>query len=841
MRVQWKGEGQHPGRSEEGGRGVRRRRRRCGGAGLATRRAPPHPTISIVVALLCVVCEWGATQHLSRVPAAQVTVTNPGERGLIPAQPYWPPTIPPPTRQLPTPSTPTSPKHARAHLSKIESGVRVQDHGHRKAPAGATQLTPTVEFAALRPHPLHEVFVDKPDQSIGVGWTLPEGLATQPSVVRSGHQSTTVSSNATSQETLDLSRTSKTDANGLHLLINTSSSDTPLGVRGETATSKLKSWLGEFREPAATVHSPFTNSGQFPKPKSSQENDQGNTKEGNQTLEHQSILAEQLDDGATTDPTVAITRARTASGIITVPKHNSPTPMTKPAETFPQVQDPVAPLGLGVRGMAPHLDNKAPAQLPEAFQSFNLKFPSEQLSQFSVRETNNQTSQDSQTTTVNFSQQQQQGITVPTNFPLVSLRPHGGYLPLQHHVTQQSNVTNGSHSSSSKLHITTSWQPVTISPLPVNFLQSPANITQQLVPTTTLVSRPYRQFGRPAIQKQRPLQHHLVHRHHLPRHSQTQLPIIPKFRNAFRTPSHQISVIPQSSLGEASNNTHERLTQHKDSVSFPQRHNNTHLINNNHNLSYRQQAHDQSQGGLFGEVFELLNKKISKEEIARDYHYDDYYYDDYYYDYDYYEDHTEVEESTRPSSRPPIPTVHHTSTTNEPAFAPHARFPGRPPPAQHSRPRATLGVIPTRPRFRHPITLPPSFVPPRPGRHRTVQTSKPKEPHLPSEEGRQVRPHGALRDESSFPTLPAHNHRPSHVAASLIPSERPTYLVQDPPHAEHDLPATHRGSPPTHHTIKSENSLSSSSSGNISAQLLPQQENSGATTLSSLRHQFHQP
>ncbi|XP_042242421.1 protein transport protein sec31-like [Homarus americanus] len=110
--------------------------------------------------LLCVVSGWGASQHLSRVPSAQVSITNPGERGLIPAQPYWPPT-PSPTHLRP-PAALTKPlvvrhAHAHAHLNEIESGVSIQEHGYRRPPAGVSKALPTVVLDALNaaPEPPH--------------------------------------------------------------------------------------------------------------------------------------------------------------------------------------------------------------------------------------------------------------------------------------------------------------------------------------------------------------------------------------------------------------------------------------------------------------------------------------------------------------------------------------------------------------------------------------------------------------------------------------------------------------------------------------------------------------
>ncbi|KAK4307574.1 hypothetical protein Pmani_020718 [Petrolisthes manimaculis] len=99
-------------------------------------------------------------QHLSRVPIAQVVITNPGERGLIPAQPFWPPTFsisstPAIHRRATTqpPSLPQRPHaytHTDAHLNEVESGVVVLDHGYREAEANADQQLPPVVLNALK-------------------------------------------------------------------------------------------------------------------------------------------------------------------------------------------------------------------------------------------------------------------------------------------------------------------------------------------------------------------------------------------------------------------------------------------------------------------------------------------------------------------------------------------------------------------------------------------------------------------------------------------------------------------------------------------------------------------
>ena len=92
-----------------------------------------------------------AGQHLGRVPPALVVITNPGERGLIPAQPFWPAPSSTTTTTIPAqnPISPPSSEHTRAHLNEVESGVLVQDHGYRKAPPGFNQPLPRLVLAAL--------------------------------------------------------------------------------------------------------------------------------------------------------------------------------------------------------------------------------------------------------------------------------------------------------------------------------------------------------------------------------------------------------------------------------------------------------------------------------------------------------------------------------------------------------------------------------------------------------------------------------------------------------------------------------------------------------------------
>ncbi|KAK3850582.1 hypothetical protein Pcinc_042722 [Petrolisthes cinctipes] len=101
-------------------------------------------------------------QHLSRVPIAQVVITNPGERGLIPAQPFWPPTFSitstPAIHRRATTQPPNLPPqqgahaqtHTDAHLNEVESGVVVLDHGYREAEANADQQLPPVVLNALK-------------------------------------------------------------------------------------------------------------------------------------------------------------------------------------------------------------------------------------------------------------------------------------------------------------------------------------------------------------------------------------------------------------------------------------------------------------------------------------------------------------------------------------------------------------------------------------------------------------------------------------------------------------------------------------------------------------------
>nr|XP_027221897.1 uncharacterized protein LOC113814023 [Penaeus vannamei] len=114
----------------------------------------------VLCILLCAVSGRAAGQHLGRIPLARVTVTNPGEFGLIPGQPFWPPiTKPPPTTSPPlnppitAASPPVAAEHASAHLNEIEvkgEGIRVQDHGYRTPPKGKSQPIAPIILQALR-------------------------------------------------------------------------------------------------------------------------------------------------------------------------------------------------------------------------------------------------------------------------------------------------------------------------------------------------------------------------------------------------------------------------------------------------------------------------------------------------------------------------------------------------------------------------------------------------------------------------------------------------------------------------------------------------------------------
>ncbi|XP_066990480.1 mucin-2-like [Macrobrachium rosenbergii] len=110
-----------------------------------------HTGMSEVMEEGVAVVDLSFGQHLGRIPSALVGVANPGERGLIPAQPFWPTTNsnnPPSTLEVAVPenTTPTVTEHASAHLEKVTSpNVRVQDHGYRQPPPGTSKpLTPVV-------------------------------------------------------------------------------------------------------------------------------------------------------------------------------------------------------------------------------------------------------------------------------------------------------------------------------------------------------------------------------------------------------------------------------------------------------------------------------------------------------------------------------------------------------------------------------------------------------------------------------------------------------------------------------------------------------------------------
>lgn len=768
--------------------------------------------------------QWGATQHLSRVPAAQVTVTNPGERGLIPAQPYWPPTTPT-IRPFPNPPAPTSSKHSRAHLNKVESGVRVQDHGYRKAPAGASQPLPTVVLNALRQleahfhPPLVEVSVDKTDKSVGVGRNFSEGSATQPSVTTGGHQASIGSSNVTLKQTLGLHRTPTTAVKDLLLLINTSSSEKELSARANSVTSQVQPWREEIRQTTVTVQSPFTNHVHSQTPEVSQDYDHRNFREGNHTLGQQSFRVQLISDEVAKEPSAAITTVRPDSGIIPNAEHNNPVPPRKHSGNFPQVHNLVRPSNLSVLGKAPHHDNQVPATLPEGPQRSNLNSHSVQQSRFNTKHTNGQISQHPKTKTDDFPQQ---GAAVPTHFPRVLLRPQGGYLPTQHHGTPQPDITNSSHSpAASKLQITNPRRPISTSLLPVSFHQNPFTVSQQSVPTTNPASLPHQQLSRPAMLHQEIP--HLIHPLHLPGHYHRQISTSPQFKNASQNLSQQIKVVPHRSIHP------------EEKVTSSQGHNNNRQINKNHNLPLQQQTRDSSHTDPFGEVFELLNKKISKDERTRNYHHNDYYYyydyDDYYYDYEYYEDNPDTTESDRPPPKPSIPTTHHKHATTAPTSP--KRFPGIP--SAHSLPGTTPAPPPLRPRYRQPITLPSSFIPPRPGRPRTNHAPKAKDPELPPEEGLQLQPHGLLKDRSYFSSLLAPHHRPWHVANSNIPSTHPSFLDQEPPYTVQGFPNIRREPFLTHHPKNVENSFPSSSTRNrSSAKFISQEESSTVIPLSTL-------
>ncbi|XP_042863390.1 proline-rich protein 36-like isoform X1 [Penaeus japonicus] len=111
--------------------------------------------------LLCAASGLTAGQQLGRIPLARVTVTNPGEFGLIPGQPFWPPTTTSPPTTTVTPlnppitaaSPPVATEHASAHLNEIEvkgGGIRVQDHGYRTPPKGKIKPIAPIILQALR-------------------------------------------------------------------------------------------------------------------------------------------------------------------------------------------------------------------------------------------------------------------------------------------------------------------------------------------------------------------------------------------------------------------------------------------------------------------------------------------------------------------------------------------------------------------------------------------------------------------------------------------------------------------------------------------------------------------
>ncbi|XP_045129996.1 leucine-rich repeat extensin-like protein 5 [Portunus trituberculatus] len=123
-------------------------------------RPPPPPPPRLLPGILIIFCvllsvvslgDVARGQHLGRVPPAVIVISNPGERGLIPAQPFWPPQAHAAAATTTTASIPisTPSQHARAHLNEVETGVVVQDHGYRKAPPGASTPLPRLVLAAL--------------------------------------------------------------------------------------------------------------------------------------------------------------------------------------------------------------------------------------------------------------------------------------------------------------------------------------------------------------------------------------------------------------------------------------------------------------------------------------------------------------------------------------------------------------------------------------------------------------------------------------------------------------------------------------------------------------------
>ncbi|XP_053655109.1 mucin-2 isoform X1 [Cherax quadricarinatus] len=667
----------------------------------------------ITLWFLCVVSGLGVSQHLNRIPAAQVSITNPGERGLIPAQPYSPPTpsTTPPTPPTPPPASP----HTHAHLNEIESGVYVQDHGYRRAPAGATTVLPSLVLDALTlltssPRQIQDAAAINQDDNTD-GEVSQFGSAS-PSLVSGNKQKQQQTSNKNLSSTPQTPHTRPVPVPvDTHLSV-------PVTHNGILSSNlPIAEFTDEGHQSSETpdhesVHleSPINNHKHPQEPKLLQKEHTQTVKEVEEAARRENLRAPLMSDKVTTELSVVTTTPHQPVGVtnnVNVTQAKPPGQVLQPRLTYyqtisgntSQLSTPTLP--------SPHYDHQRAHQ--SGFLQPQLDFTERNLPLTKYFETTAIPTRDQGRAVLHTLPPSPSGKPPPVH--------HRGILPLAppssaYHIFPVSRLPIPTHHRALYPFYTLHY--------PFSAFQSPVIGPRLPIPLkeeADVLGPPPRLYYLPQYSIQRPLPQQLhKHAHFTPRpqlYTQSPLPENKLLPSQLVTPytsahSPHTSLVSQADLHdqpvstfspEVTPSTNDPTgTQH-----IPRRDD----INRPGQLSF----YDQRQFDKFAQVFERLNQNIkinsSRNNPIND---NDYDYDDYY-DYDYYDEYPETDgEHSYPETlgvKHPesfITTGKHTSTL---PIKLHSR-----PEQPHTSPNPTTRV---RTRFREPITPPPSFIPPRAG------------------------------------------------------------------------------------------------------------------------------